>query len=57
MLFRSCDVAVDILVDAQTSGGLLVALPPESVDGYVAEVRGAVPIGEFTSGSEIIVSA
>ena len=45
-----------ILVDAQTSGGLLVALPPDNVDGYVAEVEGAVPIGEFTSDSAIIVT-
>lgn len=46
-----------ILVDAQTSGGLLVALPRERADSYVAEVDGATLIGEFASVSEIIVSS
>ena len=45
-----------ILVDAQTSGGLLVALAPDAVDGYVAGVDGAVPIGEFTTDNEIVVA-
>jgi selenide,water dikinase len=37
------------LVDAQTSGGLLVALPSDSVAGYIEEVPGAVLIGSLTS--------
>jgi selenide,water dikinase len=37
------------LVDAQTSGGLLVALPEESAIGYVAEVPGAVLVGHVTA--------
>lgn len=37
------------LIDAQTSGGLLVALPPQEVDSYVAAVPGAVQVGEVTS--------
>lgn len=39
---------VAILADAQTSGGLLVALPAGSVTGYLEAVAGAVVIGEIT---------
>ena len=35
-----------LLVDPQTSGGLLVALPPANVEAYLSRVRGAVVIGE-----------
>ncbi len=35
-----------LLVDPQTSGGLLVALPAAKVDEYLARVPGAVAIGE-----------
>jgi len=38
-----------VLIDAQTSGGLLVALPEEEVDGYIATVPGAARIGIVTS--------
>lgn len=38
-----------LLADAQTSGGLLVALPPDRLDAYLAAVAGAVRIGEFTA--------
>lgn len=41
------------LVDAQTSGGLLVALPEETAAGYVEDVPGAVRIGHVTSGMPI----
>jgi selenide,water dikinase len=46
-----------ILVDAQTSGGLLVSLPEEAVPGYVSAVPGAVQIGEFTAGTGITVTS
>lgn len=35
------------LIDAQTSGGLAVALPPDRIDAYVVAVPGAVVVGEF----------
>jgi selenide,water dikinase len=38
-----------ILVDPQTSGGLLVAVPPDRVAEYVSRVPGAVDIGEVTA--------
>lgn len=41
------------LIDAQTSGGLLVALPVESVQGYLAAVPRAVVIGEMTAEMSI----
>jgi selenide, water dikinase len=44
------------LADAQTSGGLLVALPSESVDGYLRAVPGAVAIGTLTSDKTIRVA-
>ncbi len=41
------------LIDAQTSGGLLVALPPGSAPGYVATVPRAVVVGALTDGDAI----
>lgn len=41
------------LIDAQTSGGILAALPPDHVDGYVAAVPRAVRVGEVTEEAEI----
>lgn len=38
-----------ILADAQTSGGLLVALPPDAVEDFRASVEAAVEIGEITA--------
>ena len=35
-----------LLVDPQTSGGLLVALPPDRVGEYLSKVDGAIVIGE-----------
>ena len=35
-----------LLVDPQTSGGLLVAVPPDRLDDYLALVPGAVSVGE-----------
>jgi selenide,water dikinase len=44
------------LIDAQTSGGLLVALPEGAVSGYTESVRGAVRIGTVTSDKLIRVT-
>ncbi|HJU65414.1 MAG TPA: selenide, water dikinase SelD, partial [Gemmatimonadaceae bacterium] len=41
----STDVDRALLIDPQTSGGLLVALPPDSVRDYLSQVAGAVRIG------------
>ncbi len=51
----SRDVDIRILVDAQTSGGLLVALDPSDVEDYRAAVPGAVTIGGFNEGGGIEV--
>ena len=40
--------AARLLADAQTSGGLLVALASGDLAGYLAAVPGAVDVGEFT---------
>lgn len=47
------DMAWKPLIDAQTSGGLLVALPPQSAPGYAAAVPRAVVIGVVTEGTSI----
>jgi selenide,water dikinase len=44
-----------LLADAQTSGGLLVALPPESTVAYIGAVPGSARIGHVTSGTRIVV--
>jgi selenide,water dikinase len=41
------------LVDAQTSGGLLVSLPEDAVAGYIDDVPGATPIGHVTAAMPI----
>jgi len=38
-----------LLVDPQTSGGLLLAIPAERVDDYLSRVPGAVSIGEVVA--------
>lgn len=38
-----------LLADAQTSGGLLVAIPDDGLNRYLDAVPGAVRIGEFTA--------
>jgi selenophosphate synthase len=35
-----------MLIDPQTSGGLLVAVPAERASEYLSRVRGAAVIGE-----------
>ena len=45
-----------LLADAQTSGGLLVALSPESAGEYLRSVPGSVVIGRVTAGTGITVS-
>jgi selenide,water dikinase len=45
-----------LLADAQTSGGLLVALSPESVNDYLRMVPGSAVIGRVTAGSGITVT-
>jgi selenide,water dikinase len=44
------------LVDAQTSGGLLVSLPESQVEGYLTVVHGAARIGVCTSDQVISVA-
>lgn len=44
-----------LMVDAQTSGGLLVALPEEAADGYAIAV-GASRIGHLTSSKGLVLT-
>lgn len=46
-----------VLADAQTSGGLLVSLPSESVEEYSRLVPGSAVIGFITDGARITVTA
>jgi selenide,water dikinase len=53
------DLDLDVikpLVDAQTSGGLLVALPEGKTDGYLRAVPGATSIGFVTSEKTLQVT-
>ena len=45
-----------LLADAQTSGGLLVALSSESADEYQRLVPGSAVIGRVTTGTGITVT-
>ena len=47
--------SVKPLIDAQTSGGLLVALAPERVPGFLGSVPGSARIGSVTSDKAIRV--
>jgi selenide,water dikinase len=54
------ETTIRILADAQTSGGLLMAVPPEAVDGLLADLDGRAPcavvIGEVVrSGDRMLV--
>jgi len=46
---------VKLLADAQTSGGLLVALAPDKVDRYIEIVDGSAAIGSLTSDKSLQV--
>jgi selenide,water dikinase len=47
-----------LLIDPQTSGGLLVALPADAVPGYLSRVTGAVDIGTVVArGPHAIILA
>ena len=41
------------LIDAQTSGGLLVSLPADRVENYLGEVAGAVKVGRVIAEREL----
>jgi len=47
---------IKLLVDAQTSGGLLVALAESSVPAYQEAVPGSHVIGSIISGSSLVVA-
>ena len=49
---RTTDEERALLVDPQTSGGLLVALPTPLVAEYLSRVPGAVPVGEARQRGE-----
>ena len=53
-------VMLDLLADAQTSGGLLIALPPEEAEPFVRELRNrgvedAAIIGEVLDGDSGVI--
>lgn len=49
------DEEIKLLADAQTSGGLLVAMSPDKVDQYLEMVDSAVAVGSLTSGKSLNV--
>jgi selenide,water dikinase len=50
------EAGLRLLSDAQTSGGLLVSLPPDSVEEYSRLVPGSAVIGRITDGAGIRVT-
>ena len=46
------DATRALLIDPQTSGGLLLAVPPARVAEYLSRVPGAVEIGDVTAAGE-----
>ena len=48
---RATEVDRVLMIDPQTSGGLLVAVPADRLDRYVSLVPGAVEIGEVVASS------
>jgi selenide,water dikinase len=54
--FGAVDDSMQILLsDAQTSGGLLMAIPPGEVEGLLMELTQARRIGELTADRGVIV--
>jgi selenide,water dikinase len=51
----STDAQRALLVDPQTSGGLLVAVGPERVAAYLSRVAGAVEVGTVTERAEFAI--
>lgn len=45
-----------LLVDPQTSGGLLVAVPPDRVTDYLSRVEGSVVVGEIVPRGEHLIA-
>ncbi len=45
-----------LLVDPQTSGGLLVAVSPDRVNKFISRVEGAVIVGSVAAYSEVFLS-
>ncbi len=48
--------SLKLLADAQTSGGLLVSVPPETAGEYIQSVPGSALIGQVTDGIGITVT-
>ncbi len=46
--------ALPLLADAQTSGGLLVALPEGAVDDYIARVPSSTRVGVVTDRQGVV---
>lgn len=44
------------LIDAQTSGGLIAALPPDETEAFLSFVRGSVRVGTITSDKDLRVA-
>jgi hypothetical protein len=59
VVFDGVDIQeLKLLVDAQTSGGLLATMSPADSENYLEEVPGATVIGEIRSdpGLEVVRS-
>ena len=52
----AADAERALLVDPQTSGGLLLAVPPAAVAGYLSRVPGAVEIGSVVPREPVDIS-
>lgn len=52
---NSTDAQRALLVDPQTSGGLLVAVGPDRVAAYLSRVAGAVEVGTVTERAEFAI--
>lgn len=50
---RASDIDRALMIDPQTSGGLLVALRPDAVQGFLSRVPGAVEVGEVLPAGRV----